>query len=106
MAAAENYACKTVSFSYFDQGAKWRKEKASDKQLQLLSRLGLPHELMLSKGEAAGLLNQYFNQPATEKQVRYLNFKHLHPFPQTLSKKEAGKLIQRFKESLVEATPA
>jgi superfamily II DNA or RNA helicase len=98
MAAAENYACKTVKPSFFDQGAKWRKEKASEKQLQLLDNLRLPHNPVISKGEAANLLNQYFNQPATAKQLWYLNFHNLHPFPEVLSKKEAGQIIQKSKE--------
>jgi superfamily II DNA or RNA helicase len=106
MAAAENYVCKTVRSFFFDQGAKWRKEKASEKQLQLLDNFCMPHNSRISKGEAANLLNQYFNQPATEKQVWYLNFHNLHPFPEVLSKKEAGKIIQKFKEEASqEATP-
>jgi superfamily II DNA or RNA helicase len=99
LAVAENYACKTVSAFFFGRGAKWRKEKASDKQLQLLSNLGLSHDPRLSKGEAAGLLNQYFHQPATEKQIWYLFHNNLHSFPETLSKKEAGKIISKFKEA-------
>jgi hypothetical protein len=98
MAAAENYACKTVRSFFFDQDAKWRKEKASNKQLQLLDNFRLPYTPTISKGEAANLLNQHFNQPATEKQVWYLNFHNLHPCPEVLSKKEAGKIIQKFKE--------
>jgi DNA-directed RNA polymerase subunit H (RpoH/RPB5) len=98
MAAAENYACKTVQSFFFDQGAKWRKEKASDKQLQLLDNLQLPHNPVISKGEAANLLNQYFNQPASERQIWYLGFHNLHPFPEVLSKKEAGQIIQKFKD--------
>jgi type I site-specific restriction endonuclease len=97
MAAAENYACKTVRSFFFDREAKWRKEKASDKQIQLLDNLQLPHNPMISKGEAANLLDQYFNQPATGKQIWYLNFHKLHPFPEVLSKKEAGKIIQKFR---------
>jgi hypothetical protein len=91
MAAAENYACKTVKSFFFDQGAKWRKEKASDKQLQLLDNLCLPYDPVISKGDAANLLNQHFNQLATEKKVWYLNSYNLHPFPEVLSKKEAGR---------------
>jgi hypothetical protein len=98
MAAAENYACKTVQSFFFDQGAKWRKEKASEKQLQLLDNLCLPHEPVISKGDAANLLNQHFNQPATGRQVWYLNSHNLHPFPEVLSKKEAGQIIQKSKD--------
>lgn len=98
MAAAENYACKTVRSLFFDQGAKWRKEKASDKQLKLLDNFCLSYAPTISKGEAANLLNQHFNQPATEKQVWYMNFHNLHPFPEVLSKTEAMKIIQKFKE--------
>jgi superfamily II DNA or RNA helicase len=100
MALAENYVCRTVKTFFFDQGAKWRKERASEKQLQLLSNLNLPYDPKISKGEAAGLLNLHFNQPATEKQVWYLYRNNLHSFPETLSKKEAGTLIQRFKEKI------
>jgi superfamily II DNA or RNA helicase len=99
MAAAENYACKSVQSFFFDQEATWRKEKASDKQLQLLDNLQLSHNSMISKGEAANLLNQYFNQPATGKQLWYMNFHKLHPIPEVLSKKEAGKIIQQFKDA-------
>jgi hypothetical protein len=98
MAAAENYVCKNISSLVFDIRAEWRKEKASDKQLQLLFKLSLPHSPAISKGEAVNLLNRYFNQPATEKQLWYLNFHKLHPFPKALSKKEAGIIIQKFKE--------
>jgi superfamily II DNA or RNA helicase len=99
MAAAENYACKTVQSFFFDQGARWRQEKASDKQLQLLNNLQLSHNPMISKGEAANLLNRHFNQPATGKQILYMNFHKLHPFPEVLSKKEAGNIIQQFKDT-------
>jgi hypothetical protein len=98
MASAENYVCKNVSSFFYDTGARWRNEKASEKQLELLSKLGLPHDSVISKGEAANLLNLHFNQPATDKQVWYLNNYNLHPFPEALSKREAGKLIQKSKE--------
>jgi hypothetical protein len=51
MATAENYVCKTVRPFFFDQGARWRKEKASEKQLQLLDNYRLPYDSAISKGE-------------------------------------------------------
>jgi hypothetical protein len=59
----------------------------------------------LSKGEAASLLNQFFNQPATEKQLWYLNHHGLHPFPEILSKREAGRVIQKFKDKTPNSQP-
>jgi hypothetical protein len=64
----------------------------------LLFNLELTHNQAITKGEAAILLNKYFNQPASEKQLWYLNHYEIHPFPDVLSKREATKVIQKFKE--------
>ena len=64
MAAAEHWVLEQAPGTAFmlDRSARWRADRASDKQLMLLLKLKIPHPAKITKGEASALLDRHFSQ--------------------------------------------
>ena len=80
--------------------APWRKNRATEKQIDFLKRAGIEFDPDITAGEASRLIDQRLSEPATEKQKWFLR-KHGVPIaaPDLLTKMQASKLIREFKES-------
>ena len=94
---AEDYARKHAKISYIDKEAQWRKDAATPKQLNALTRMGIPYPPEITKGEASKLMDEAINQPPTDKQRFFIQRNRLHKNPALLTKREAGTLISRYK---------
>jgi superfamily II DNA or RNA helicase len=99
--AAEDCARSVATMTLIDKTARWRKDPATGKQLEQLTRYGIPHGEDITKGEAVDLMAELFNQPATDKQVWYIRQKRLHQYPELLTKRAAGRLISEYKAEIV-----
>ena len=64
MAAAEHWVLEQAPGTAFmlDRSARWRADRASDKQLMLLLKLKIPHLTKITKGEASALIDRHFSQ--------------------------------------------
>jgi len=84
--------------------AEWCKEKATEKQIATMERLGINRDLnSLSRGDAFLLINQkmqerqlWKNEESTQKQIYFLKSKGVE-FQQPLTKGQAAKLIAQVK---------
>jgi hypothetical protein len=72
---------------------RWHADAPSDKQLQILARMGFDTTAVLTKGYASVLLDRVMTRRAlklaTPKQVAWLR-KTGHPHPETATFDEAG----------------
>lgn len=75
------------------KNAPWRKNKATDKQIDTLRRLGVKHDPDITAGEASALLQQRLDEPATSRQKYTISKNKLHPNPEVLTKANASRLI-------------
>jgi hypothetical protein len=94
---AEDYARKHAKISYIDKEARWRKDAATPKQLEALTRMGIPHSAEITKGEASKLMDEAINEPATDKQLLTIRRNGLHKNPELLTKRNARRLIAQYK---------
>jgi hypothetical protein len=101
---AEDYARQNARAVLIDKNARWRWSVATTKQLDALTRMGIPAPQGITKGEAARLIDEAMNAPATDRQRYFLQYYGLHVNPSILTKKEAGALISQYKNSRTGAT--
>lgn len=100
---AEDYARINASASnrkLIDRTSKWRKETASDRQLEQLKKWKIPHSADITRGEASEILSMEIerrtaknNGPATPKQIYHIRSKLGIPVPDTITFAEARKMI-------------
>lgn len=95
---AEDYARQHAHPVVIEKNAAWRREVATERQLELLIQKGIPYSQNITKGEAQQLISAVFNEPLTEKQLRMIQRNGLHPNPAILTKREARELISRYCE--------
>ena len=101
MGVCEDYARGISAGRQALKDAAWRSAPATEKQLAALNRMSIPAWTGITKGEAHDLMNNAFNrESATEKQIRYIQYHDLHPAPELLTKREAMKVIQQYKDKL------
>jgi hypothetical protein len=96
---AEDYARKNAKIAYIDKYARWRKDAATPKQLDALTRMGIPVPAGLTKGQAHRIIEEAMNQPPTDKQMFFIQRNGLHRNPAVLTKREARDLIAQYKGS-------
>jgi superfamily II DNA or RNA helicase len=94
---AEDYARQNAQAAFIDKEAKWRGYPASDKQIDLLERLGITYPTDITKGEASQLIDEAMNEPVTDRQLFFIQRHRLHSNPAILTKKTAGTLIVKYK---------
>lgn len=83
---------QTTKSAWARKDAEWRKERATEKQIDTLDKMGIKLNYFPSKGEAAELIDRKINAPATVKQLRLLNAKGVH-FEHGITKTRAHQLI-------------
>lgn len=98
---AEDYARRSAAVYMTSKSASWRDARATEKQIQALSRWQIQHSADITKGEASDLLTRasaghWRNDPATPKQIRMLESIGVEVVSD-LTKGEAGKLISATK---------
>ena len=96
MGVCEDYARKLDGAKYALKSAEWRKDPATEKQLNTLRKMGIRYHEGISKGEACELLNEVLNVKATEKQIHFISRYGLHTHPDMLNKQEARKIIGEY----------
>ena len=96
MGVCEDYARKLDGAKYALKSAAWRKDPATEKQLNTLRKMGIRYHEGISKGEACELLNEVLNVKATEKQIHFISRYGLHTHPDMLNKQEARKIIGEY----------
>ena len=99
MGVCEDYARSIGADNYAVKDAEWRTDFATEKQIYLLRKNGVPFRPSITKGEAAELLSRVFNVGATEKQVWFIKNYGLHDNPELLTKREAMQIIRQYKEA-------
>ncbi len=93
LGVAEDWARKqTTKNAWARKDAQWRSEPASQKQIQALSKLGFTLTNKLSKGDAAQLMDNKLNEPATSKQLYWLRSRGIET-KKGMTKFEAKHLI-------------
>jgi superfamily II DNA or RNA helicase len=100
MGVCEDYCRQYGRSSLSKKAAPWRKNRATEKQIDFLRRAGIEYDPDITAGEASKLIDQRLGEPATEKQKWFLR-KNGVAAPELLTKMQASKLIREFKESLV-----
>ncbi len=93
MGVCEDHCRQYGRSSIAMKNAPWRKNKATEKQIDTLKRLGVPHDPDITAGEASALLQQKLDEPATSKQKYTIRKNGLHPTPDVLTKAHASRLI-------------
>lgn len=93
MGVCEDHCRQYGRSSLAMKNAPWRKNKATEKQLDTLKRLGVQHDPDITAGEASALLQQKLDEPATSKQKYTIRKNGLHPTPDVLTKAHASRLI-------------
>ena len=101
---AEDYARQNARTAFIDKNAKWRGSAATVKQLDALTRMGIPFPPGITKGEAHSLISETMNAPATDRQRYFIQRHGLHKNPYILTKREAGTVIAQYKNSRTGAT--
>ena len=82
----------TTKSRWARKDAPWRAEPATDKQLDVLRRMGIAIDAPMSKGEACALIDRTKSAPPTQKQLDYL--KKLGAAPElVMTKREAALMI-------------
>jgi superfamily II DNA or RNA helicase len=88
----------SVALADYEPEMPWESEPPTEKQLGLLSKLGLKPESITSKGHAAKIMVTVFNRGrmklATAKQVYWLT-KMKHPSPHTATEIEASAFLEK-----------
>ena len=105
MGICEDHARQMESVKVSLKTASWRDEPASEKQRDALQRMGILFEEDITKGEASDLLAKQWDVPLTEPQARFIKEHKLHSNPEFLTKHEASKLINKFKEKKKRKSP-
>jgi superfamily II DNA or RNA helicase len=100
MGVCEDYCRQYGRSSLSKKAAPWRKNRATEKQVDFLKRAGIEYDPNITAGEASKLIDQRLSEPATEKQKWFLK-KNGVPVaaPELLTKMQASRLIREFKES-------
>jgi superfamily II DNA or RNA helicase len=101
---AEDYARQNARAAFIDKNASWRGSAATTKQLDALTRMGIPVPPGITKGEAHRLISEAMNEPPSERQLFFIRRNGLHKNPMILTKKEARGLISQYKNSRTGAT--
>lgn len=96
MGVCEDYARQLSVAKTAMKSARWRKEGATEKQRNMLKRMGVQFAPDISKGEASRLLDRKFGVLATGNQVGFIRKRNLHKNPELLTKHEATKIIGRY----------
>jgi superfamily II DNA or RNA helicase len=85
-----------IDLADWEPTMRWHADAPSDKQLELLGRLGFNPDAILSKGYASALLDKIMARRdlrlATPKQVRWLE-RTGHPSPETATFEEASEWL-------------
>ena len=105
MGICEDHARQMESIKVSLKTASWRDEPASEKQRDALQNMGVELPEGLTKGEASDLLAKQWDVPLTEPQARFIKEHKLYEYPEFLTKHEAGKLINKFKEKKKRRSP-
>ena len=98
MGVCEDFVRKNSISLHSRKDAPWRKDSATEKQINALQKMGIDFNPGLTKGEAADLMNAKISVPATDKQKYFIAKNNLHPNPQFLTKREASKIISAYKQ--------
>lgn len=99
MGVCEDYARSMGADNYAVKDAAWRTDFATEKQINLLRKKGIPFRPSITKGEAADLLSSVMNVGATEKQILFIKYHDLHDAPELLTKREAMEIIRQYKQA-------
>jgi superfamily II DNA or RNA helicase len=93
---------KLKSNSFIDKDASWTKLPPTEQQLRVLSRFNKKPQ---NRGEATDMITsmivermQKDREPATEKQIKFMNWKHI-PFKPGVTKGEAKTLITNYQST-------
>jgi superfamily II DNA or RNA helicase len=89
---AEDWVRRQPKQEFARRDAGWRLHPASQKQVDALNKFGFQVDGKITKGEAASLLDSKFSEPATPKQISWLQGRGIE-FPRSISKLQARKLI-------------
>ena len=94
---AEDWARKqTTKGAINRQDAPWKREPATEKQIETMQKCGINFDIGVTKGEAYQLLANRFGEPPTPKQTWWL--RHHGALPNhPITKLEAQKIISRLK---------
>ena len=93
MGVCEDHCRQYGRSSLAMKNAPWRKNKATEKQIDTLKRLGVQYDPDITAGEASALLQQKLDEPATSRQKYTIRKNGLHPTPDVLTKVHASRLI-------------
>ena len=100
MGVCEDYARSLGADNYAVKDAEWRYAPATERQLEVLRNRGMHIRANLTKGEASDMLSSVMGAGATEKQILYIKYNHLHDNPELLTKYEACQIIGQYKDRL------
>jgi superfamily II DNA or RNA helicase len=95
-AIAEDYIRRVRAVTLARKDSKWGEEPATDKQVALLTKMGIKGAEKLSKQMASDLLTQKSAEPATSKQLYALRANGIAT-PAGLTKREASRLFASIK---------
>ena len=105
MGICEDHARQMDSIQTSLKTASWREDPASEKQRGALQKMGIVFDEDITKGEAADLLSKQWDVPLTEAQEKFIREHKLHDYPEFLTKHDAGKLIDKFKNKKKRKSP-
>jgi superfamily II DNA or RNA helicase len=101
---AEDYVRANAPRYLVSRDATWRKDRASEKQIDLLRRWKIPHSPGISKGEACALIDLEVAhreaakmEPATAKQIWFIHNRIGVDVAEGLTKGEASRIISEAK---------
>ena len=105
MGICEDHARQMDGIQNSLKTASWREDPASDKQKEALRKMGILFEEDVTKGEASDLLSKQWDVPLTEAQEKFIREHELYSEPEFLTKHQAGKLIDKFKNKKKRKSP-
>ena len=105
MGICEDHARQMDNIQNSLKTASWREDPASDKQKESLRKMGILFEEDVTKGEASDLLSKQWDVPLTEAQEKFIREHELYSEPEFLTKHQASKLIDKFKNKKKRKSP-
>ena len=105
MGICEDHARQTDSIQNSLKTASWRDDPASDKQKEALQKMGILFDEDITKGEASDLLSKQWDVPLTDAQKKFIQEHDLYSEPEFLTRHEASKLIDKFKNKKKRKSP-
>ena len=105
MGICEDHARQMESVQNSLKTASWREDPASDKQREALRKMGILFEEDVTKGEASDLLSKQWDVPLTDAQKKFIQEHNLYSEPEFLTKHQASKLIDKFKNKKKRKSP-